>query len=538
MNISTVNMKIQAGILRFPALAVLSGILLFLSFPDTNLSYLAWVAFIPMLMAVEDTGLPGSFMLGFITGFTVNAGTLYWIYPMISFNTGSWFQALLCLVSISSYMALYYGVWAAALRLVMRSSGDDATIDGRPETTLDSGKTTGSVERFRWKRLWYHVYASKAQFPLLRFSLLAAALWVSLEYLRSYLLTGFPWLLLGMSQWQNTSLIQICEFTGVYGISFMIIYANVGFARFFKTKKLASFTVVIAGLACVITLSYVIKLRNDISAPPYMSVAVLQGNIDQYKKWDSAYQAEIMKTYSELAVEASLHNPDLIVWPETAVPGYLPSNMYLYDWIREVTKETKTYNLIGSPYNNGDNEYFNGVLLFGPEGEMMGVHKKTHLVPFGEFVPFRKILEPYFGILNTLGDFTRGSDNNVFPVKSILCASTICSENFFGSTVRRFVLNGAEIIFNQTNDAWFFKTSAADQHFIMNVFRAVESRRTVVVAGNTGISGIISPGGAVKLRTKLFEKTYFIGKVTPSRYVTFYARYGDIFAQCCLAAAL
>ncbi len=246
----------------------------------------------------------------------------------------------------------------------------------------------------------------------------------------------------------------------------------------------------------------------------------------------------IMRTYTDLAREASQYHPDLIIWPETAVPGYLPSNMFLYDWVRTVSRMTKTYNLIGSPYNNGTSNYFNSVLLFGPEGEMLGVHRKTHLVPFGEFVPFRKFLEPFFGVLNSLGDFTRGNDYNVFPVKSIICASSICSENFFGGTIRRFVLNGAEVIVNQTNDAWFFKTSAADQHFIMNVFRAIENRRTIVVSGNTGISGIVSPAGVIKFRTKLFERTYFLSKISPSRYITFYTKYGDVFAQACIVIML
>jgi len=476
--------------------SLISAFLIFLSFPNNDYFYFAWIAFIPLLLSIRATGVRGSFLLGFSTGFFTNAAALYWIYTMIQFNTGSRLQAMLCLVAMSAYLALYYGIWTALLRFVMPS------------------------------------------LSLLRFSLFAACLWVSLEYLRAHFLTGFPWLLLGMSQWRYTSIIQISEFTGVYGVSFLIMLVNVSFTRFAMTRKIASFFLVMAGLACVSALCYVVKLRNEVTSPPYMSVAVLQGNIDQYKKWDNTYQDEIMRVYSGLAREASLHNPDLIVWPETAVPGFLPTNMFLYDWVRGTAKETKTYNLIGSPYNDGDSDYFNAVLLFGPEGEMLGVHKKTHLVPFGEFVPFRKLLAPYFAILNTLGDFTRGKLYDVFPVKSIRCASTICSENFFGGTVRHFVLNGAEVILNQTNDAWFFKTAAAKQHFIMNVFRAIENRRTIIVSGNTGISGIVSPGGVISHETPLFERTFFLAKISPSRYLTFYTRHGDLFAQCCVLMSL
>ncbi len=141
-------------------------------------------------------------------------------------------------------------------------------------------------------KTWSKVYAYVSQFSMLRFSVFAATLWVSLEYLRAHFLTGFPWLLLGMSQWKFTSLIQISEFTGVYGVSFLIIIINVSLARLIRTKKIASFILLIAAVACVTAVSYIIRLRNDVSSPPYMTVAVLQGNIDQYKKWDNAYESE------------------------------------------------------------------------------------------------------------------------------------------------------------------------------------------------------------------------------------------------------
>jgi apolipoprotein N-acyltransferase len=267
-------------------------------------------------------------------------------------------------------------------------------------------------------------------------------------------------------------------------------------------------------------------------------VGVVQPSIDQYKKWDQAYEQEIKDTYSDLLDTLSESNPDIIIWPETAVPGFLPANRELYGWVRSIAKKTGAYNLIGAPYNNGDNEFYNASILFGPEGEMLGVHKKTHLVPFGEYVPFRSELAPYFGILNTLGDFKWGKNYDAFAVKSIMWASTICSENFFCGTVRRFVLNGAEIIVNQTNDAWFLKTAAAQQHFIMNVFRAIENRRPIVVAGNTGISGVVSPAGDISQQTELFERTVFTAKVSPSRKITFYTKYGDIFSQLCILIAL
>jgi len=473
----------------------LSGILIALSFPNFNLSFLAWVGLVPLLFSTRKTDTKTSLMSGFITGFTANAVIMYWIYPMIKFNTDSHLQAAVCLATLSAYLAIYYGIWAALFLY---------------------GEKSGS---------------------LLRFSLFASVIWVVLEYLRTYFLTGFPWCLLGMSQWRFITLIQLCEFTGIYGISFILVLVNVMLARFIETKKLPSLIITVALVACIITGAYVIKLRNQVSSPPYITAAVLQGNIDQYKKWDGNYKDEILKKYSSLAREASKQHPDIIIWPETAVPGYLPSDPLLYSTISSIVRETGTYNLIGTPYNNSDNLVYNAVCLFGPEGELLAWHKKTHLVPFGEFVPFRKVFEPFFGVLNTLGDFSRGSDHSAFAVKSVRWGPTICSENFFGGIVRQVVNNGAEIIVNQTNDAWFFNTSAPKQHFIMNVFRAIENRRTVIVSGNTGISGVVNPSGVITQMTNTFTTEYFVTKVSPSKRITFYTHWGDVFAKLCVLTA-
>jgi apolipoprotein N-acyltransferase len=371
-----------------------------------------------------------------------------------------------------------------------------------------------------------------------RYSLFAASLWVSLEFLRTYIFTGFPWALLGYSQWSFLPVIQISEYTGVYGVSFLIIWVNAGIFQFLKTKRWVSFYALLCVFLAAMVFGYSKLIVNRYSSPPYISVAVIQANIDQYKKWDTNYEKEIIDTYNSLIAKASQHNPDLIIWPETAIPGYLPSNALLYAWVNELAKQTKTYHLVGTPYYDGGSDYFNSVILFNSEGEIMGWHKKTHLVPFGEFIPFRKILEPYFSVLNTLGDFTRGKDMKVLSVKSVLWGVTICSENFFGNTVRKTVKNGAEILTSQTNDAWFFQTAAPMQHFVMNVFRAVENRRTVVVCGNTGVSGVVEPNGSISKTVPMFTKTYFITRIEPRRKLTFYTMWGDVFSMLCVLITL
>jgi apolipoprotein N-acyltransferase len=480
--------------LKYIFISVLSGILLALSFPNSHLYLLAWIALIPLLYVTSQKTVLGAFWHGFVTGFIAYAVMMYWIYVTVKFNTNSWQQSFLCLFFLSCYLALYIGVWSLLINAVNRS------------------------------------------LSVLRFSVFAASTWVMLEYVRTYLLTGFPWNLLGYSQYKLLPVIQISEFTGVYGVSFLIVFVNVGLWQFIKTRRPLPFVTLAASLTLITVFGW--QRLNSVyySSPPYVTVAVMQPNIDQYKKFDSAYEAEIFNTLGELAKKAAEHKPDVIVWPETAIPGYLPSNAYMYAWVSTLARETNTYHLVGTPYYNGGADYYNATVVFSSNGELVGWHKKVHLVPFGEFIPFRKYLSKYFEILNTLGDFTRSRDITPLPVKSMFCGTTICSENFFGYISRTFTKKGAQFLTNQTNDAWFFKTSAPMQHFIMNVFRAIENRRSIVVCGNTGVSGAVEPSGYISMTVPIFTKTYFLTRVAPRDTLTFYTRFGDLFAMGCIAA--
>jgi apolipoprotein N-acyltransferase len=479
-------------------LIILGGVLIFASFPHANMYLFAWIALIPLLLilAKKPNSLFRAFAAGFLTGFISNLGLIYWIYPTIKYNTNSWQLALTCLLLLSAYMSLYMGLWALLIQAV------------RPTLSV------------------------------FRFTLFAAALWVTLEYLRSYLFTGFPWVLLGYSQWKFLPVIQIAEYTGVFGVSFLIIWINVGIYRLIITKRWLSFAGLFITFIGILIFGWVRLNLNYYSKPPYITVAVIQGNIDQYKKWDTAYEKEIMQTYSDLVLDAAKHKPDLILWPETAIPGYLPSNAHLYVWINRLAKNTETYHLIGSPYYNSGMDYYNSIILFGPEGDILNWHHKTHLVPFGEYIPHRNWFQPFFGILNTLGDFSRGKELSTLSIKSVIWGTTICSENFFGDISRNLVKNGAEVLTNHTNDAWYFKTSAPYQHFIMNVFRAIENRRPVVVCGNTGVSGTVEPSGKISKTVPIFETTYFLTRIEPCSKITFYTKWNDLFAKACIFTTL
>jgi apolipoprotein N-acyltransferase len=262
-------------------------------------------------------------------------------------------------------------------------------------------------------------------------------------------------------------------------------------------------------------------------------VSILQTNIDQYKKWDEDYRQEILSNLKKTALEVSKSKADLVLWSETVLPGIVPEDDNLYSFAKELAVSAGGFNIFGSFYNEDNERIFNVALGFKGVGNYNPVHKKNHLVPFGEFIPFRKFLARFFGILNKMGDVDKGSDANVFNSGELFIGATICSENFFPDIARRFVLNRAKILTNHTNDAWFFDTAVPYQHFMMNVFRAVENRKFVLVSANTGISGIIESSGIIIDKTEVSKKELLNGTFFQNDFKTFYTKFGDVFVNIC-----
>lgn len=189
---------------------------------------------------------------------------------------------------------------------------------------------------------------------------------------------------------------------------------------------------------------------------------------------------------------------------------------------------------MGAPYSDGTGRYFNAVFSFRPDGEgYTGIHLKNHLVPFGEYVPFQDVLSRFFGVLNELGNFKKGTDARIFTDNKIHAGATLCSENFFPDIARRFSLNGAKVLTNHTNDAWFFDTAAPHQHFIMNVFRAVENRKATLVSANSGVSGIIEASGRITASTKVMKADLVSGEFLQNDFMSFYTEKGDFFIKIC-----
>jgi apolipoprotein N-acyltransferase len=474
------------------ALSIITGLLAVLAFPQIDLFFLMWIAFVPLLFAIKDCSPKRAFVNGLISGFIFYGFLMYWIVLTLKFNTGSIIVSLIGATILWLYLALYWALWAFGVNKF--------------------SKNVSKVSRV----------------------LFASCLWVILEYVRTYLFTGFPWALVGYSQYSFMQIIQISQWTGVYGVSFLVIACNMLFFFWLSGggKKFLVFGLCLI-LAISIFGSFQIKKFQNFGDESFKAV-IIQPSIDQYKKWDGNYRNEIADELYNFALQVKGEKPDLVLWPETAIPYLLKENSKTYPLANALSESAGGLNIFGALFVE-DDKLFNVLLSFeGGDLRYKQIHQKTHLVPFGEFIPFRKILEKFVGVLAQMGDIQKGSDANIFNSGGIFAGTLICSENFFPDQSIALVKNGAKVLTNQVNDAWFFDTAAPYQHFIMNVFRAIETRKQILVSANSGVSGIIAPSGKIIVMTKTFEKTTIPTNFKQNNYKPFYTTHQNIFILICL----
>ncbi|MCD6319631.1 MAG: apolipoprotein N-acyltransferase [Candidatus Desulfofervidaceae bacterium] len=480
---------------------VFSAILLVFSFPPFDLYPLAWFAFLPLLWAIKDATPQVSFLRGIITGSLFFLGILYWtLYAMVDYGGLSllWGLCLLCL--LVTYLALYFGIFCYTIKQL-------ALIENPV---------------FPW---------------------FASIFWVGLEYVRGHFLTGFPWELLGDSQYKWLHFIQMADIGGVYLLSFFVILGNAClFQCLFQKTKVAYLNLLILLLLLGLGLLYGHnrlafwgkKLANN----PQLKIAVIQGNIDQAHKWDPVYQEATIKIYETLTKAASRQKPDLVIWPETALPFYLQLESPYRKQILKLARGTNSSLLVGSPaYEMTQTEvkYYNRAYLINKKGIIISHYDKTHLVPFGEYVPCRKLFSFIPMLANNPGDFSPGKSE--MPLRfqpGVSFGVLICFECIFPEISQKLVKRQANFLVNITNDAWFGYTSAPYQHLSMLVLRAVENRRAIARAANTGISAFIDPTGQIFKKTKLFTPAYLVGKLPLIKVKTVYTMYGDTLAFGCL----
>ena len=470
--------------LKYFVLSVISGILLALSFQKFNAFFLAWIGFIPLLFCCnkENTILKSVFY-GFISGFVCNCISLFWLYPFLNYNLESYSQAIIVAGLLCGYLACYFAVWTGFVNLIQKKFVSCIVV------------------------------------------LFAPCLWMLLEYARTYLLTGFPWNLIGYSQTPFLYFIQISDIFSVYGVSFIIVLINVMIFCSIKEKRLLPLIAVFIVFLSVISYGFIRIKYLNIDNDNEIVVGVIQPNVDQYKKWDLKYKESIIKEIKNSAKTFENQNIDMMVYPETVIPGFFGESD-IEDLIEEISSIAKM-NLIGLPCSE-EKSFYNSIVAFDNKSNVIDKHYKTHLVIFGEFIPFRDILAKFFSIFNSLGDFSKGTQMNVFNYENISVGSSICSENFFSNLSRKLVNNGAKILTNHTNDAWFLDSAAPYQHFSMNIFRAIENRKYMVVCANTGLSAVIDLKGKILQKTQLNENINFSYPVYQNSYKTLYDKFGNV----------
>lgn len=454
----------------------------------------------PLLVALSGWSgrsgmLPGvstrrGFTLGLIAGFIHYAGTVYWTGATVStFGGLPVFVATLVAGLLALYMALYVAAFGAITAVLVR--------------------------RYHAAGLW-----------------MAPCAWVTMEYLRGMLIGGFPWIPLGNTMVTFLPIAQLASVIGVYGLSIFVALLNTGLA----VTAIADGRRRLIALGSTLSLIAIVSIwggmrlsSNALNSGPSITVGLIQGNIAQTDKWNPARAGMILDRYLQLSQQAVQKGAQFIIWPESSTPFYFDDDP-AGNIVRAMVRSTGKPLLLGSDETEpGQNPHsYNSAFMLDTAGATAAVYRKIHLVPFGEYVPFQRLLFFVGPLVEAVSAFSAGTRVTMLPVDGHMVSTAICYEVTYPSLAREAVRQGSEMLTTITNDAWYGESSAAYQHFEMAMMRATEQGRYLVRAANTGISGIVDPYGRVLIRTSLFETVAVVGEARFVQSRTVYARIGDL----------
>jgi apolipoprotein N-acyltransferase len=482
-------------------LAIASGILIALSFPNAGLSFLVWIALIPLLIALEESTHKTAFRIGMTCGITGYSVILYWLnIVFVRYGKLPWSVSIPLYLLLVLWLAMFYGfsTWVARL-----------------------GELIGI----------------KAAFTL-------PVAWVAFDFIRSFLFSGFAWGMLGHSQFRTLPVVQIADLAGVYGITLLIVLANIVLHRALRAVSGAGVpypvkSAVVALLLILCTLFYGFNRLNaqESAASKPMRVALIQGNIPQDVKWSPEFREHTVDTYERLTREASKGGVDLIVWPESAVPFFFQDEPRQAERIRNLAREMNACLLFGSPAHelrNGKSTFLNSAFMLSPKGETVGRADKLHLVPFGEYVPLGNLLTFINKLVVGIGDFSPGERAVALDSGNTKLGVQVCYEIIFPELARQYVQAGARVLVAITNDAWFGRSSAPYQHLAISTFRAIETRTPLIRAANTGVTAIVDQNGHIRTMTGIFVEAYRTGEIQPGSGKSLYLTIGDTPAWLCV----
>lgn len=459
----------------------------------------------PLLVALSGwRGRPGvrpgagarrGFLLGMVTGVVHYAGTLYWTSDVVHTYGGlGWPSALLAAAGLVLYMTVYLAGGAAVIGLF--------------------------VQRLGVRGLW-----------------LAPAVWVAGEYARGHVLGGFPWIPLGASVVTLLPVAQVASLVGVYGVSALLALVATAITVALTARPAGARAAVAFAIVLLTTASLwgALRIRDGRLAEdgdPF-TVGLVQGNIAQDDKWNPTLAPAILDRYLSMTRAAVARGARLVIWPESSTPFLFDEDPVSAAAVRALVRESGTPLLFGTDeFERGTpNRFYNSAFMLSGDGATAAVYRKMHLVPFGEYVPLRRLLFFIAPLVESVSDFAPGTRVTMLPVAGHMASTAICYEVVYPHLIRQAVLEGSELLTTVTNDAWYGESSAPHQHYALASMRAIEQGRYLARAANTGISGIIDPYGREVARSGLFETTVVMGEVRFIRTRTVYATIGDVVPQ-------
>ena len=509
------------GRVRFALLAAY-GVANFLAFPhpigehvvDLGLVF-GWLSPALLILGVSGLSARAAAKTAFVAGTLAQSTILHWIYVVsVSYGHAAPPMGVLGILGLGAHAGLFTAIFAAG-----------------------------------WALLGRRGMASPWS---------AALLWTGLEYARTAGELGFPWAVIGYTQHANPALLSWAAYTGVYGMSFAVVLAGATLAavaqELHNSRCLSKTSLVaFAGVVLIAVAGFWLRSSPGPDAET-IRVAVLQGNIEQGVKWNPAWAERTLSAYEDLSRRAAEAGAEVVVFPETAMPGALNSDPVLRARMTRLARETGAAYVVGGvavERRPGERtpEFFDSAFVIRADGSFGERYDKSQLVPFGEFVPFRAWLRPFFEAI-ARGMATERVSRGAGPRAISIAAPTasasgvtagvpICYELLFPDLTRRFVRDGAVLLLAITNDAWYGRTGAPYQFLAMTAVRSAENGVWTARAANTGVSAIIDSRGHVRSRTRIFERDLLVAdlplRASPAGG-TFYARNGDLFAYGCWLA--
>ena len=550
------------------------GTILSTAFAPCEYSWVVWVGLVP-LMYLSFCPNSRPWILGYAFGFGHFVTTFGWLREVF----------ILAPVGVAGVCALFPALWLLLSKCLLDnlqiSKGNDLLPRNDPGV---------------------NVYSPLSPSKIIVLILASSSIWCGLEWCRSWFFSGFPWNQLGISQWQNHFLLPAVSFAGVYAISFLIATVNITIFLFFSSWTIATKIEERPRPAISQNFGFLTKNRNfkhfarerlaagfySVTAPPYtgiwilapalvgftlvgmvqdgyknstepeiLKIAAVQGNIPQSRHWSPEQLDLALEVYTSLTRQVVKEtNPDLVVWPETAIPASLTYNQRCFLEMQQLFGEVDTPLLAGSityrflrgaKQEDAPPQTFNSALLFNKSGHIIDHYDKIHLVPFGEFVPFEDFLPWLVEWIGMGRSLTAGREYTVFPfLNGTKIGVNICFEDIFPEISAKMVRSGANLLLIITNDAWFGHTSGSRQHLAHTVFRAVENFRPVLRNGNNSDTCLILPTGEVthllydsQTGNRFVRKAQpFLVPVWRNPSITFYTQYGNWLAILCFVITI